>query len=174
MLLHVGALRQTSDRLKLIAGPAGGYAGIGSDFTVTSLTNLLNDIERKNGLCRTVIFTLNPAYNAIIATLNGSFSKDGIPSVVSQGPAWWWCDHLDGMREFFDKFSVYSVLSQFIGMTTDSRSFLPFVRHDYFRRVLCQWLADKVESNMFTADEEQLFTIVNKLSYENAKRILEE
>lgn len=174
MLLHVGALRQTSDRLKSIAGPAGGFAGIGNDFEIASITKLLNDIECKNGLCRTVIFTLNPAYNAIIATLSGSFSKDGVPSVVSQGPAWWWCDHLEGMREFFDKYSVYSVLSQFIGMTTDSRSFLSFVRHDYYRRVLCQWLADKIESNQFNADENQLLTIVKKLSYENAKKILEE
>ena len=173
MQLHIGAKRTTSTRLRSIAGPAGGYAAIGGGVNVAALTALLDDIEKTGRLPKTVLFTLNPADNAIMANLSGSYSCDGVESVVCQGPAWWWCDHYQGMRDMLEHLSVYSVLSTFIGMTTDSRSLLSFVRHDYFRRILCQWIAEKVDADVLPNDPDILFDLVNRMCYQNAKNCIE-
>lgn len=170
--LHIGAKRTTSTRLRQVAGPAGGYAGIGSTVDVGALTALLDDIEQLGVLPKTVLFTLNPADNAVMAILSGSYSADGVPAVVTQGPAWWWCDHAQGMREMLEHFSVYSVLSTFVGMTTDSRSVLSFVRHDYFRRILCQWLAEKAQAGYMPADPALLGGVVRAVCYENANQLI--
>jgi glucuronate isomerase len=87
-----------------------------------------------------------------MSVLSGSYSKDGVEAIVSQGPAWWWCDHYQGMREMLDHLCVYGVMSTFIGMTTDSRSLLSFVRHDYFRRILCQWIGNQVQQGILPDD----------------------
>ena len=173
MQLHIGAKRATSTRLRNIAGPAGGYAGIGNTVDVSALTNLLDDIEKLGGLPKTILFTLNPADNAVMSILSGSYSADGVESIVTQGPAWWWCDHAQGMRQMFDHMSVYSVLSTFVGMTTDSRSLLSFVRHDYFRQILCQWIAEKVEGGYLPQNKEILGALITRMCYENAKKLLE-
>ncbi|MBQ8509498.1 MAG: glucuronate isomerase [Clostridia bacterium] len=171
MQLHMGATRRTSSRLRELVGAAGGYAAIGS-VDVSGIVKLLDDIEQSGELPRTMLFTLNPAYNEALSILSGSFSKDGEPAIVSQGPAWWWCDHKEGIRQVFDSLSAYSVLSTFIGMTTDSRSVLSFVRHDYFRRILCGWLADKVERGEFPDRPDDLASIARKVCYENARNII--
>jgi glucuronate isomerase len=174
MQLHMGALRQTSSRLRAIAGQAGGFAGIGS-VSIAYLTTMLNDIEQgEAGLPRTVLFTINPAENAALAVLCGSFSQDGVRGKVQQGPAWWWCDHLYGMRELLEIISTYGVLATFIGMTTDSRSFTSLVRHEYFRRVLCGWIGDKVAEGAFPDDVALLGHIVDAVCYRNARMILTE
>ncbi len=167
--LHIGAQRTTSTRLREIAGAAGGYAAIGSTTDVRSLTSLLDAIEQQPyGLPKTLLFCLNPSDNAVMSALSGSYSKNGVPAIVSQGPAWWWCDHKQGMREMLEHLSVYGVLSSFIGMTTDSRSLLSFVRHDYFRRILCNWIGEQAETVWLGADRETLSSLVRKLCYENA------
>lgn len=172
--LHVGAQRQTSTRLKNLAGKAGGYAGIGSTVDVKSLTNLFDDVEQKAGLPRIILFTLNPSDNAVMAILSGSYSKDGVSGLITQGPAWWWCDHLQGINEMLDNFAVFSVLSTFVGMTTDSRSLLSFSRHDYFRRALCKWIGDKVSKGELPKDKELYKPIIEKMCYFNAKNIIME
>ena len=172
--LHIGAQRTTSNRLHTLAGPAGGYAAIGNTATVTALTSLLNDVEQLPyglGLPNIMLFTLNPADNAVMATLCGSFSADGREALVSQGPAWW-CDHYQGMSQMLDTFACHSVLSTFIGMTTDSRSILSFVRHDYFRRMLCQWIADMVATHRLPDDPALLADTVKRMCYLNAKNRL--
>ena len=172
--LHIGAQRTTSTRLRTVAGPAGGYAAIGKTVELESLTAFLDAVEQSAcGLPRILLFTLNPADNAVLATLSGSYAKDGCEALVSQGPAWWWCDHYQGMEQMLDTFAAHSVLSSFVGMTTDSRSLLSFVRHDYFRRVLCQWLANKVEQGRFPDDEGLLADLIRRVCYENAKNRLE-
>ena len=173
MQLHIGAKRTTSTRLRNIAGPAGGYAAIGSTVDVGALTNLLDDIEKTGALPKTVLFTLNPADNAVMSVLSGSYAADGVESVVTQGPAWWWCDHAQGMRQMLDHMSVYSVLSTFVGMTTDSRSLMSFVRHDYFRQILCQWIGEKVEAGYLPENETILKDLVERMCYTNAKKLLE-
>lgn len=174
MQLHIGAQRYTSSRLRKIAGPAGGFAGIGNCCDVASVTEMLDCFEQgQYGLPRTILFTLNPADNAVMSVLSGSYSRDGMAPLVQQGPAWWWCDHLQGMREVFDHLSSFSVLSQFIGMTTDSRSILSFVRHDYFRRALCGWLGEKAEKGEIFAPEEALKNLVADVCYGNAREIIQ-
>lgn len=171
MQLHIGAQRSTSTRLRTLAGPAGGYAAIGSAVDVASLTTFLNDVEQtENGLPNTLLFNLNPADNAVMATLSGSFSSDGRQTLISQGPAWWWCDHHKGMTDMLDTFACHSVLSTFVGMTTDSRSILSFVRHDYFRRVLCQWMADMVSIHRLPEDYTLLADTIKRICYINAKK----
>ena len=170
MQLHIGAQRFTSSRLRKLAGAAGGFASIGSGTDIQSLTSLLDDIEKTaSGLPRVILFPLNPADNAAMAVLSGSYSKDGVSGLVQQGPAWWWCDHLTGMYEVFESISSYSVLSNFVGMTTDSRSILSFVRHDYFRRALCNWIGNKAEAGVFPRDIQALAPMVRAMCYGNAK-----
>ena len=172
--LHIGAQRSTSTRLRKAAGAAGGYAAIGSAANVDSLVALLDDIEKQpQGLPRVLLFTLNPADNAVMATLSGSYSADGKEALVSQGPAWWWCDHYQGIRDMLDNFCCHSVLSSFVGMTTDSRSVLSFVRHDYFRRCLCQWMADMVDNHRLPNDMGLLEDTLRRICYQNANSRLQ-
>ena len=169
LLLHLGALRKTSTRLAQIAGPAGGYAAAGSGIPVERLCALLNEMEEAGALPKTVLFPLNLQDQSALAILEGSFSADGVAAKVQLGPAWWWCDHAFGIRHSLNCIASFGVLSQFIGMTTDSRSPLSFVRHDYFRRLLCSW----VSQQEFGQTEEQLGRLIRKICYENAKRRIE-
>lgn len=174
MQLHIGAQRTTSSRLRALAGPAGGFAGIGGGCDVHSLTSMLNDFEQTvSGMPRIILYTLNPADNAVMAVLSGSYSQDGVAGKVQQGPAWWWCDHLYGMRQVFESISAYGVLSVSIGMTTDSRSVLSMVRHEYFRRALCGWMGEKAERGELPNREALLGEIVTNVCYRNAKRVVE-
>lgn len=173
--LHIGAQRFTSSRLRSLAGPAGGFAGIGQTLCVRALTQLLDSIEKTpSGLPHTLLFASNPSDNAVMATLSGSYAKDACEALVSQGPAWWWCDHYEGMATMLDIFATHSVLSSFIGMTTDSRSPLSLIRHDYFRRILCQWVAQMVDLGRMPRDFSLLSDTVYRMCYGNAKRILED
>lgn len=170
MQLHIGAQRYTSTKLRKAAGAAGGFAGIGNSVDVRSLTTLLDEIDcAEYGLPKTVLFTLNPADNALISVLSGSYAKDGVSGLVTQGPAWWWCDHKQGIIEMLENAATFGALSNFVGMTTDSRSFLSFVRHDYFRRLLCDWLGEKFENGEALCDIEALKAFARRLCYDNAK-----
>ena len=172
MLLHMGAFRSTSDRLRQAAGPAGGYAGMRAPVDPVRVAELLNGLEREGVLPRTILMTLNPEAHAQLAVLAGSFVEDGVSGKVQLGPAWWWCDHRDGIFDVFEKSAAYGVLSTFVGMTTDSRSFLSFVRHDYFRRLLARWVAQKVADGDFPDDEALLRPICENISYRNARRMV--
>lgn len=172
MQLHIGAQRKTSDRLRNLAGAAGGYAGIGNCVNVKALTEFLNDLEQNSALPKTLLFTLNPSDNAVMSILSGSYSEDGTEALVSQGPAWWWCDHMQGIKEMLNHMTTYGVLSTFIGMTTDSRSILSFVRHEYFRRVLCMWIGEKIEAGELPDEPETWEKVVKRICYFNAKKII--
>lgn len=169
MLLHMGAMRETSARLRAAAGPAGGFAGMRSPVDPMAVAAFLNELEKGNALPRTILMSLNPEAHASLAVLAGSFVREGAPGYVQLGPAWWWCDHEEGMRDVLEKNAAYGVLSTFVGMTTDSRSLLSFVRHDYFRRVLCKWIAEKVASGAFPGDESLLRPLLENICYKNAK-----
>ena len=176
MLLHMGALRETSARLRAAAGPAGGFAGMRSAVDPAAVAAFLNGLESthnpvQNSLPRTILMSLNPEAHAPLAVLAGSFNEDGVPGKVQLGPAWWWCDHEEGIRDVLEKNAAYGVLSTFIGMTTDSRSLLSFVRHDYFRRVLCKWVAEKIEKSAFPDDESLLRPMLENICNKNARRI---
>lgn len=171
--LHIGAQRTTSTRLRTLAGAAGGFASIGNCMDVRSITALLDDLERAPaGLPKTVLMTLNPADNSAVSVLAGSYARDGVTGLIGQGPAWWWCDHLTGMTDVFESIAAFGVLQAFIGMTTDSRSVLSFVRHEYFRRVLCKWMGEKAARDELPDSFEALAPVVRAVCYENVRRIL--
>ena len=198
MLLHLGALRSTSERLRMAAGPAGGFAGMRAPVDPAAVASFLNELERtpnmfshkerkedstrstcstcstrlNTSLPRTILLSLNPEAHAQLAVLSGSFVEDGMPGKVQLGPAWWWCDHAEGILDVLEKNAAYGVLSTFIGMTTDSRSLLSFVRHDYFRRLLCKWIAAKIAAGDFPDDPELIEPLLLNVCYFNAKRML--
>jgi glucuronate isomerase len=194
MLLHLGALRSTSERLCIAAGPAGGFAGMRAPVDPAAVASFLNELERtpntfsrkerkedsarstcstrlNTSLPRTILLSLNPEAHAQLAVLSGSFVEEGMSGKVQLGPAWWWCDHEEGIRDVLEKNVAYGVLSTFIGMTTDSRSLLSFVRHDYFRRLLCKWIAEKIAAGDFPDDADLIKSLVSNVCYSNAKRI---
>lgn len=165
LLLHMGSMRDTSRFLRSRAGKTGGFAGAGNPWSMRMLAAFFQDLEDENGrVPSTLLFGLNPADSAAEAVLTGSFAGGR----VGMGPPWWWNDHLQGMKAFFDTLSAYSVLSAFFGMTTDSRSVLSMVRHDYFRRTLCAFLAEKADAGEFPADIELLGDTVYRMSWGNA------
>ena len=186
MLLHLGALRETSARLRAAAGPAGGFAGMHAPVDPAAVAEFLNMLEAgraasmmppsavsskppyQTSLPRTILMSLNPEAHAQLAVLAGSFVEEGMPGKVQLGPAWWWCDHEEGIHDVLEKNAAYGVLSTFVGMTTDSRSLLSFVRHDYFRRVLCKWVAEKVASGAFPDDESLLRPMLENVCSRNA------
>lgn len=164
LLLHMDAKRKTSPRLARIAGPAGGYAAVGGALNISALADMLAKMEERGGLPATVLFPLNQSDFAPISVLQGSFP------CVQLGAAWWWCDHAMGIRHALDCTASYGVLSEFIGMTTDSRSILSFVRHDYFRRILCSYLDEKNERDEWGLSYEMQADILRGICYENAKK----
>ena len=173
--LHVGALRKTSVRLCRVAGPAGGYATIGSSADMASLSTLLNDMEHaENGMPRIILYPLSPNDLAPFACLTGSFTGDGVRGQVRLGPAWWYCDHRMGIHECLSAAAAFGVLSVHPGMTTDSRNLLSFVRHDYFRRVLCDFLAEQARADELPQDMDILAKLASALSYGNAKQLITE
>ena len=198
MLLHLGALRETSARLRAAAGPAGGFAGMRAPVDPAAVAAYLNALETmpncfshkehkehkdsalsaslreiNTSLPRTILMSLNPEAHAQLAVLAGSFNGEGMPGKVQLGPAWWWCDHEEGIRDVLEKNAAYGVLATFVGMTTDSRSLLSFVRHDYFRRIVCTWVAEKVASGAFPDDEELLRPLLENVCYRNAREIFQ-
>lgn len=168
--LHIGAQRFTSTRLREKVGPAGGYASIGETCDLTGLCRFLDLLEKKEHLPDIILYTLNPADNAAFATLTGSFSEDGKSGKIQFGPAWWYNDHYDGIKQQLQTLSVYGLLGHFIGMTTDSRSVLSFSRHEYFRRILCDMIGVMVENRRLPNDRDLLETLIGDISYYNIKR----
>ncbi len=169
LLIHFGAKRKTSERLLRLAGPAGGYASVGEGFNLSVLCDFLGEVEKGGQLPSTILFPLNMADIYGTAVMQGSFSQDNIPSKVGLGPAWWWCDHRLGIKTTLDSIASFGVLSEFIGMTTDSRSILSLIRHDYFRRIFCSYIAEKNQDEEWGLSDESLSEIVKKVCYQNAK-----
>ena len=168
LLLHLDAKRQTSSRLRELAGPAGGYACVGGNFNLSAVCDLLGQMEKEGGLPDTILFPLNMSDQAPLAVMQGSFSQDNVSSKVQLGPSWWWCDHSLGITNTLSCIASFGVLAQFIGMTTDSRSVLSFIRHDYFRRILCSWLDEQDRVNGWDMQEQTMGEVIEKICYKNA------
>ena len=169
MQLHLGAQRHTSSRLRRLAGAAGGFAMIGRATDIPALCRFLDTLELRGALPKTILYPLNPADHAAFAVLTGSFAEDHVAGKIQFGPPWWFNDHDLGIRQHLDTLSRYGVFSPFIGMTTDSRSLLSMSRHEYFRRVLCEWVAEQVSTRVFPDDFEFLASTVRRVSGENAR-----
>lgn len=169
MQLHIGAYRYTSSVLRNKVGPAGGYACIGGTANVPSLCLFLDELDKEGALPKTILYTLNPADNAVFASITGSYSEDGVQGKIQFGPAWWYNDHYEGITQQLLALSSYGLLSTSIGMTTDSRSIVSFIRHDYYRRILCNLLGSWVHEGRLPNDWELLETMVENISYNNIK-----
>ncbi|HSJ69768.1 MAG TPA: glucuronate isomerase [Anditalea sp.] len=166
---HLGALRNTNVRMLSKLGPDTGFDSIGDFSQARALGGFLNLLDSSDQLAKTILYNLNPADNEVMATMVGNFNDGSIKGKVQFGSAWWFLDQKDGMEKQINSLSNMGLLSCFIGMLTDSRSFLSFPRHEYFRRTLCNLIGQDVENGELPADEAWLGKIVSDISYNNAK-----
>ncbi len=166
---HLGALRNTNKRMLTQLGPDTGFDSIGDAQQAKPLANFLNLLDSTNQLTKTIIYNLNPSDNEVFASMIGNFNDGSVKGKLQFGSAWWFLDQKDGMEKQLNSLSNLGLLSCFIGMLTDSRSFLSFPRHEYFRRILCNLLGNDVENGELPADEKWLGKIVSDICYHNVK-----
>jgi glucuronate isomerase len=166
---HIGALRNTNTRMLSQLGPDTGFDSIGDFSHAVNLSKFLNELDKTNQLTKTILYNLNPADNEVIGTMVGNFNDGSSKGKVQFGSAWWFLDQKDGMEKQINALSNLGLLSCFIGMLTDSRSFLSFPRHEYFRRILCNLIGNDVEKGELPADEKWLGKLVSDICYHNAE-----
>lgn len=169
MQIHVGAIRNNNTKMYKLLGPDTGYDSIAETNLGENLARLMDTLEMTNELPRTILYSLNPKDNYVLGTLMGCFQGSGIGSKIQLGSGWWFNDQKDGMEEQLKALGNLGVLGCFVGMLTDSRSFVSYTRHDYFRRILCNLIGTWVENGLYPNDEKMLEKIVCGISYENAK-----
>jgi glucuronate isomerase len=167
--LHLGALRNNNARMHRILGPDTGWDSIGDFSQAQKLSAFLNALDSKDKLAKTIIYNLNPADNEVMATMIGNFNDGSVKGKVQFGSGWWFLDQKDGMTKQLNALSNMGLISCFVGMLTDSRSFLSFPRHEYFRRVLCNLLGDEIKRGELPNDMEWIGKMVSDISYNNAK-----
>ena len=170
MQLHLGAMRNNNTRMFNNLGPDTGFDSIGDLPQAASLAKFLDSLDAKDRLPKTILYNLNPADNEMIATMIGNFQDGSVPGKLQYGSGWWFLDQKDGMEKQMTALSNLGLLSRFVGMVTDSRSFLSFPRHDYFRRVLCNVIGGDVEQGLLPADYELLGSMVQDICFNNAAR----
>jgi glucuronate isomerase len=166
---HLGALRNNNARMHRILGPDTGWDSIGDYPQAQKLSSFLNALDSKDKLTKTIIYNLNPADNEVMATMIGNFNDGSIRGKVQFGSGWWFLDQKDGMTKQLNALSNMGLISCFVGMLTDSRSFLSFPRHEYFRRILCNLLGDEIKRGELPNDMEWIGKMVQDISYNNAK-----
>ncbi|KOR75993.1 glucuronate isomerase [Paenibacillus solani] len=169
MQLHMGALRNNNTNMKNRIGTDTGFDSVGETNLAEGLSRFLDDLDQENALPRTVLFNLNPKDNAVLAGMMGNFYEEGIPGKIQFGSGWWFNDHIDGMEKQMRDLANVGLLSHFIGMLTDSRSFLSYARHEYFRRILCNILGDWAENGLVPRDMKLLEQMVRNIGYDNAR-----
>ena len=169
MQLHIGALRNNNTRMFNKLGPDKGYDSIHDLEVAKTLSRFMDALATDDLLPKTILYTLNPKDNFVLGTMLGNFQGDGIRGKIQFGSAWWFNDHKDGMEEQMKALANLGALSAFVGMLTDSRSFLSYPRHEYFRRILCNILGEWVENGEFPADWDTLKQIVQDICFNNAK-----
>ncbi len=170
MQLHYGAKRDVNSRMFYAHGADTGYDCIGSGAPMAQLADFLDLLERTGQLPKTILYSLNPTDNEAIDSIIGCFQNSDACSKLQHGAAWWFNDHIDGMTAQMKSLANLGNLAGFVGMLTDSRSFLSYTRHDYFRRLLCNMLGDWVERGLYPARMATLGSIVKDISYNNAVR----
>jgi len=169
MQLHMGAMRNNNTRMKELLGTDVGFDSVGEANMAEGLSRFLDALDQENSLPRTVLFNLNQKDNVVLAGMMGNFYEEGVPGKVQLGSGWWFVDHIDGMERQMKDFANVGVLSHFIGMLTDSRSFLSYARHDYFRRILCNILGEWIETGVVPNDIKHTERMVRNICYDNAE-----
>ena len=168
MQLHIGALRNNSSRQLAAIGVDSGFDSMDDIKYASYLSTMLNEMDKENLLPKTVLYSLNPNDNEMLASMAGNFQGGGIRGKMQFGTAWWFNDHKPGMEAQLTVLSSIGLLSPFIGMLTDSRSFLSFPRHEYFRRILCNVVGNWVENGEYPNHPDFLKETINNISYNNA------
>jgi glucuronate isomerase len=169
MQLHYGAKRDNNRLMFNKIGPDTGYDAINNYAPAAELADFLNALNATDELPKTIIYSLNPCDNAVIGTIIGCFQDGSAVGKIQQGSAWWFNDHKTGMTEQMTSLANLGLLANFVGMLTDSRSFLSYTRHEYFRRILCDLLGKWVENGEYPADYRVLGDIVRNISYNNCR-----
>ncbi len=167
---HVGAIRNTNTRMFRKLGPDTGYDSIGFPVQARPLACLLDALDRENKLAKTILYNLYPADNELLVTMAGNFQDGSFPGKIQLGSGWWFLDQADGMEKQLNALSNMGLLSRFVGMLTDSRSFLSFPRHEYFRRVLCNLVGNDVEKGLLPNKPDLLGKMIEDIAYHNAAR----
>jgi len=170
--LHLGALRNNNIRLLTQLGPDTGFDSIGDFPQASTLAAYLNQLDSENRLPKTVIYNLNPADNYVFATMIGNFQDGTIPGKIQYGSGWWFLDQKEGMEWQLNALSNLGLLSRFIGMITDSRSFMSYPRHEYFRRTLCNLIGRDIKNGIIPDDEDLVGPMIKNICYTNAKNYM--
>ncbi len=166
---HIGPARNNNTRMLRELGPNTGWDSMGAAINPKSVARFLDNLDKKNQLTKTILYSVNPADNEMLATMIGNFNDGSIVGKIQLGAAWWFNDQKDGIIRHLNALSNMGLLSRFIGMLTDSRSFLSFPRHEYFRRILCDVLGNEIENGELPKDEKWIGKMIQNICYTNAK-----
>ena len=166
---HYGVLRNNNSRMFAQLGPDTGFDSIGDFSVAKAMVKFFNRLESTDQLAKTIIYNINPGDNEMIATMLGNFNKGPVAGKIQFGSGWWFLDQKQGMIEQMNSLSALGLISKFVGMLTDSRSFLSFPRHEYFRRIMCNLFGEDMENGEIPNDFELVGSIVRDISYNNAK-----
>ena len=166
---HLGALRNNNSRMLKQLGPDTGWDSVGDFSQAKALAKFLDRLDRDNKLAKTIIYNLNPADNELFATMIGNFNDGSAVGKIQWGSSWWFLDQKDGMTKQINALSNMGLLSRFIGMLTDSRSFLSFPRHEYFRRLLCNLFGEEIENGELPNDIAWIGKVIQDICFKNAK-----
>ncbi len=166
---HIGAMRNNNSRMLQQLGPDTGWDSIGDFSQGRALSSFLNKLDSDNKLAKTIIYNLNPADNELMATMLGNFNDGSVAGKIQFGSGWWFLDQKDGMIKQMNALSNMGLISKFVGMLTDSRSFLSYPRHEYFRRLLCNLFGEEIENGELPADIEWVGSIIQDICYRNAR-----
>jgi glucuronate isomerase len=170
---HLGALRNNNSRMLAALGPDTGWDSMGDFSQARGLSFFLNGLDRENILAKTILYNNNPADNAMMATMIGNFNDGSFPGKVQWGSAWWFLDQKDGIIKQLNAISNMGLISRFVGMITDSRSFLSYPRHEYFRRILCGLLGEEIEKGELPHDMQWTEKLVGDICYYNARNFFQ-
>jgi glucuronate isomerase len=165
---HLGAIRNNNTRMMRQLGPDTGFDSIGDFSQIKAMASFFNHLDTENCLPKTIIYNLNPADNEAFATMIGNFNDGSVKGKMQFGSAWWFLDQKDGMEKQINALSNLGLLSQFVGMLTDSRSFLSYSRHEYFRRILCNLIGNEIENGELPAEYDFIGSVVEDICYRNA------
>jgi glucuronate isomerase len=167
--IHIGAIRNNNARMFRLLGPDTGWDSIGTSQDIAGASRFLSFLDQNNQLAKTILYNLNPADNAMMITMAGNFNDGSVPAKVQCGAAWWFLDQKNGIEQHLRDVSSFGLLRRFVGMVTDSRSLLSYPRHEYFRRLLCNYVGNEVENGLIPDKEEILKPLIEGVCFYNAK-----
>jgi len=170
MRLHIGAMRYNNTNMYKKLGPDTGYDSINDLCIAEPLSRFMDSLEVDDCLPKTILYTLNPKDNYVLGTMLGNFQKAPVPGKIQFGSGWWFNDQRDGMEKQMRDLASLGLLSRFVGMLTDSRSFISYPRHEYFRRILCNLIGGWVEKGEYPEDYDMLEKIIKGICCENAEK----